>query len=52
MKMYRVFFCSFFLEILPKFSDFVNSDDYVSKKKSKFIKLQPVFFSKKIAVNK
>ena len=31
MKICR-FFLQFFFEILPKFSDFVNSDDHIGKK--------------------
>ena len=37
------FFGVFFFEILPKFSDFVNSDDWIGKITSKSIKLYPDF---------
>ena len=36
----------FFLEILPTFSDFKNSNDCITKIRSKSIRLQPVFYSK------
>ena len=46
-----IFFLSFvqffFFKLLPKFSDFINSDDYAGKITSEYIRLQPVFFSKK-----
>ena len=39
--------------ILPKFNNFVNSDDCIGKITSKYIRLQPVFIQKtKIEVNK
>ena len=38
-----LFFAFFFLEILPKFSDFINSDDWIGKIASKSIRLQPVY---------
>ena len=43
---YLFFFAAFF-EILPKFSDFVNSDDYIRKIICKYIKLQPASIKKK-----
>ena len=39
---------AFLFEILPKFSDFVNSDDYFGKITLKSIRLQPIFIQKKI----
>ena len=47
MKICRLFYAVSFFEILPKLSDFVNSDDCIEKKKniSKSIRLYPVFFS-------
>ena len=41
-----VFFAVFF-EILPKFSNFINSDDFIGKITSKYIRLQPAFIKKK-----
>ena len=40
------FFYVVFKEILPKFSDFLNSDDCIGKITSKSITLQPVFILK------
>ena len=45
------FFCSSF-EIPPKFSDFVNSYDFIGKFTSKSIELPPVFIKDKLQVNK
>ena len=50
-KNYRIFFCSFF-EIIPKFSDFVNSDDCIGKILSKSIRPQSVFIKKRASVYK
>ena len=37
------FFCSnFFFKLLPKFNDFINSDDCIGTITSKSIRLQPV----------
>ena len=43
---------TFFLELLPKFNDFINSDDYIGKIASKSIRLQPVFIQKIFVFNK
>ena len=42
------FFCSFFFEILKKFSDFVNSDDCIGKITSKSIRINSDFVLKHI----
>ena len=42
----QVFFIAVFIAILPKFSDFVNSDDCMGKITSKSIRLQRVFSQK------
>ena len=47
MKIFTVIFAIFFLEILPKFSDFVNSYDNIGNIPSKSIRLQPIFILKK-----
>ena len=39
-------FFAVFYEILPKFSDFINSDDCIGKITSKSMRLQPVFIQK------
>ena len=44
------FFQLFFFELLPKFSDFVNSNDCIGKVTSKAIWLYPVFIKKKIII--
>ena len=36
------------VKILPKFSDFINSDDCIRKIKSKSIRLYPGFIQKEI----
>ena len=41
-----------FFDILPKFSDFVNSNDSIGKITSKSIRIQPVFITKIFKVNK
>ena len=46
------FFFAVFEEILPKFRDFVNSDDCIGKSTSKSIRLQPVLFKKRLEINK
>ena len=51
MKNFRFFFCRFF-KILPKFSEFVNSDDCIEKITSKSMRLQPVYIKRKFEVNK
>ena len=50
MKYFR-FFLAVFFEIVPKFSDFVNSDDCIGNITPKSIRLQSVFFLN-IDVNK
>ena len=48
MKIFRLFFSVFFFEIVPKFCDFVNSDDCIGKILSESIRLQTFFIQKKI----
>ena len=50
-KMYEYFF-SFFLNLIPNFSDFVNSDDCIGKLGLKSITLYSVFILKRFEVNK
>ena len=38
------FFCRFFFKLLPKFGDFISSDESIT---SKSIRLYPVFILKK-----
>ena len=45
-----VFFCSFFFKLLPKCSDFINSDDCIGKITSKSIRLKPSFILKNVEV--
>ena len=40
------FFSAVFFQILPKFRDFVNSENCIEKIASKFIRPQPVFIQK------
>ena len=47
MKKRTVLFTVFYCEILPMFSDFVNSDYWIRKNTSKSIRLLPVFIKKK-----
>ena len=42
---------SVFFKLLPKFSDFINSDDSLGKIISKSIRLKPVLFQKRFEVN-
>ena len=52
-KTIYLFCSSFFLKILRKFSDFVNSDDYIGKKHIKIYQTTIRFYSWKIfEVNK
>ena len=46
------FFLQFFFKLLPKFSDFINSDNCIEKITSKPIRLYPVFIQKNIYFNK
>ena len=46
MKLFRFFFRIFF-ELLPKFSDLLNSDNYIGKITSNSIRIYPVFFLSK-----
>ena len=46
MKKTRIFF-AVFLELFPKFSDFVISDDCIGKILSKSIRIYPFFFNEK-----
>ena len=47
-KMEMFVLLAVFLEILPKFCDFVNSDDCIGKITSKSIRLKPVCIQTKI----
>ena len=48
-KLFFLFFlCSFFLKIFPKFSDFVNSDDWIRKITYKSVRPQLVYIKKKL----
>ena len=42
-----IFFVGVYIEIITKFSDFVNSDDCIKWNHIKLIRLQPVFIKKK-----
>ena len=42
----------FFFKLLPKFYDFVNSNEYIRKITSKSIRIYPVFIKKKFEGNK
>ena len=42
-----IFFVGVYIEIITKFSDFVNSDDCIKWNHIKLIRLQPVFIQKK-----
>jgi len=48
VKKFRIFF----LELLAKFNDFVNSDDCIEKIASKSIGLKPVIIQKRFEVDK
>ena len=43
MKDFKLFFAVFY-QLLLKFSDFKNSDDFIGKITSKSIRLYPIFF--------
>ena len=45
-------FLKFFLELLLKLSDFLNSDDSMGKITPKFIRVYPVFVKKRFKVSK
>ena len=45
---FRFIFLHFFFEILPKFSDLVNSDDCIGKVTSNYVSLQQDFIKKKV----
>ena len=47
MKFFR-FFLQFLFKLLPKFSDFINSDDCIVKITSKSIRIYPVFIQKRL----
>ena len=52
IKMFSFFCCSFFFKLLPKHSDYINSDDCIEKITTKSIKIYPVFNFKKFEFNK
>ena len=47
LEKWNNFFFFFFFKLLPKYSDFINSDDWIGKTTSKYIKLMSSFYSKK-----
>ena len=42
----------YFFELLPKFSNFVNSNDCIGKITLEYIRLYPVFIQKRFEINK
>ena len=53
MKNCRFLFSVFFFKLVPKLSDFINSDDCIGKIILKYMRLKSVFFFKKrFEVNK
>ena len=46
------FFFAVLFKLLPKISDFINSDDCIGKITSNSIRLKPVLFKKRFEVNK
>ena len=52
MKKLGIFFSATIFNLLPKFSDFISSDDCIGKITAKSIRLYPFLFRKRVEFNK